>query len=143
MNILLTSAGRRTYLINYFKEALAGTGKVFASNSILTYCLEQADDYVLTPNIYDDGYITFLLDFCKKKNIQVIISLFDIDLPVLAKNKDVFKQAGIDFVNIEDVTFLNPIGKTNIPTRRSNEIPINLASSTSLSNFWLVLRCFL
>lgn len=98
MNILLTSAGRRTYLINYFKEALAGTGKVFASNSILTYCLEQADDYVLTPNIYDDGYITFLLDFCKKKNIQVIISLFDIDLPVLAKNKDVFKQAGIDLI---------------------------------------------
>ena len=98
MNILLTSAGRRTYLINYFKEALAGTGKVFASNSILTYCLEQADDYVLTPNIYDDGYIAFLLDYCKQKNIQVIISLFDIDLPVLAKNKDVFKQAGIELV---------------------------------------------
>lgn len=98
MNILLTSAGRRTYLIKYFKEALAGTGKVFASNSILTYCLEQADEYVLTPNIYDNGYISFLLNYCKEKDIQVIISLFDIDLPVLAKNKHLFKQAGIELI---------------------------------------------
>ena len=36
MNILLTSAGRRTYLVEYFKEALAGHGKVYASNSIDT-----------------------------------------------------------------------------------------------------------
>ena len=36
MNILLTSAGRRTYLVDYFKEALcmAGlTGLVHAANS--------------------------------------------------------------------------------------------------------------
>lgn len=98
MNILLTSAGRRTYMVEYFKEALNGNGKVFASNSILTYCLEQADEYVLTPNIYDDSYISFLLDYCKRQNIQAIISLFDIDLPVLAKNKELFKSSGIELV---------------------------------------------
>lgn len=98
MNILLTSAGRRTYMINYFKQALAGKGKVYASNSILTYSLEQADDYVLTPNIYDDSYISFLLDYCKEKQISAIISLFDIDLPVLAKNKDLFKSFGIELI---------------------------------------------
>lgn len=67
MNILLTSAGRRTYMVEYFKQALNGNGKVFASNSILTYTLEQADEFVITPNIYDDSYIAFLLDYCKKK----------------------------------------------------------------------------
>lgn len=98
MNILLTSAGRRTYMVEYFKKALNGYGKVFASNSVLTYCLEQADEYVLTPNIYDDSYISFLLDYCKRKDIQAIISLFDIDLPVLAKNKELFKSSGIELV---------------------------------------------
>lgn len=98
MNILLTSVGRRTYLIEYFRQALAGIGKVYASNSVLTYSLLQADGYVLTPNIYDESYISFLLKYCQNQNIQAVISLFDIDLPVLAKNKSLFEQQGITIV---------------------------------------------
>lgn len=98
MNLLLTSAGRRTYMVEYFKQALNGIGKVFAANSILTYTLKQADEYVLTPNIYDDSYISFLLRYCKEKSIDAILSLFDIDLPVLAKNKDLFEKEGIKVI---------------------------------------------
>lgn len=114
MNILLTSAGRRTYMVNYFKQALNGTGKVYASNSILTYTLLQADEYVLTPNIYDKNYIDFLISFCKEKSIQAIISLFDIDLPVLAKNKDAFEAAGIQLVvsSFEATSICNDKWKT-------------------------------
>lgn len=114
MNILLTSAGRRTYMVNYFKQALNGTGKVYASNSILTYTLLQADEYVLTPNIYDNSYIDFLISFCKDKSIQVIISLFDIDLPVLAKNKNAFEAAGIQLVvsSFEATSLCNDKWKT-------------------------------
>lgn len=95
MNILLTSAGRRTYLIEYFKKSLHGKGKVFASNSVFTYTLTQADEYVITPNIYDDSYISFLLSFCRSKSISAIISLLDIDLPILAKNKKKFEDNGV------------------------------------------------
>lgn len=98
MNVLLTSAGRRTYLINYFKQALKGEGKVFASNSIYTYSLSQADCYVLTPQIYDEGYIDFLLEYCRTNKIDVVISLFDVDLPVLAENKSKFKKIGTDVI---------------------------------------------
>lgn len=98
MNILLTSAGRRTYLVEYFKKALCGQGKVYASNSIDTYTLHQADGYVITPAIYDKEYINFLLSYCKKNQISAIISLFDIDLPVLAKHKDEFEKEGIKVV---------------------------------------------
>lgn len=98
MNILLTSAGRRTYLVEYFKHALNGRGKVYASNSIDTYTLHQADGYVLTPNIYDETYISFLIGYCKQNNIGAIISLFDIDLPVLAKHRDEFEKEGIKVV---------------------------------------------
>ena len=98
MNILLTSAGRRTYLVEYFKQALKGKGKVHASNSILTYTLLQADRYVLTPNIYNLDYISFLLGYCKKHNISAVISLFDIDLPVLARNCQIFKDNSIRLI---------------------------------------------
>ena len=98
MNILLTSTGRRTYLVEYFKKALQGKGKVYASNSIFTYTLTQADGYIITPNINNENYITFLINYCKTNQIEAIISLFDIDLPVLAKNKALFEKNGIKLV---------------------------------------------
>lgn len=98
MNILLTSAGRRTYLIDYFKKALEGKGSVNASNSIYTYSLSHADNYVITPNIYDEGYVDFLLEYCKSNKIDVIISLFDIDLPILSANKSVFEKIGVKVI---------------------------------------------
>lgn len=98
MNVLLTSVGRRTYMIEYFRKALANSGLVHASNSVLTYSLKQADKYVLSPQIYDDSYIDFLLNYCNANNINAIISLFDIDLPILAKNKKKFTDYGIQLV---------------------------------------------
>lgn len=101
MNILLTSVGRRTYLIEYFKESMHGIGKVYASNSEYTYTLSHADEYVITPIIYDEKYIDFLIQYCKEKKITAIISLFDIDLYVLSKNKKRFAENGI-FVVVSD-----------------------------------------
>lgn len=133
MNILLTSAGRRTYLIDYFKQAIGDEGLVYASNSVLTYTLLQADKYVITPAIYDEGYIDFLINYCKEENISVIISLFDIDLPVLAKHRLDFKKNGIDvIVSDENVTnicndkwltyqFLKEIGIPQVYTCASYE----------------------
>lgn len=98
MNILLTSVGRRTYLVHYFQQALCGCGKVYASNSVMTYSMSQADGYVISPQIYDKQYIDFILEFCKQNAITAIISCFDIDLPVLAANKSRFKDNGITVV---------------------------------------------
>jgi len=145
MNILLTSAGRRTYMVEYFKQALKGSGKVFASNSILTHTLVKADEYVLTPNIYDDSYIAFLLDYCKQKNITAIISLFDIDLPVLAKNKDVFAKEGIRLVisdyNVTQICndkwatyeFLVGLGLKQIPSFISLDVAKNAIAQGEVS----------
>ena len=95
MNILLTSVGRRTYMVNYFKQALNLQGLVYASNNTMTYTMTQADGYVITPNIYDENYIEFLIQYCSEKNINVIIPLFDIDLPILAQHKSDFANKGI------------------------------------------------
>ncbi|SFL58839.1 carbamoyl-phosphate synthase large subunit [Porphyromonadaceae bacterium KH3CP3RA] len=106
MNILLTSVGRRTYMINYFKEALKGTGLVHASNSILSYSLLQADKYFITPSIYEANYIDALLTYCIGNDIDVVISLFDIDLPILALNKSRFEGNGIKLI-VSKIEVLN------------------------------------
>jgi len=99
MNVLLTSVGRRTYLVNYFKDAVADiNGKVFAANSIETYALKQADEFTLTPGIYSDNYIDYLINYCLEKKINIIISLFDIDLPILSRNKQRFSDIGINII---------------------------------------------
>ena len=99
MNILLSSAGRRGYLVEYFKEALNGSGKVFVTNST-KWCTSfiHADEAEESPLIYDENYIPFMLDYCKKNSIELIIPLVDIDLPVLASNKDKFKEIGTDIL---------------------------------------------
>ncbi len=95
MNILLTSVGRRAYLVKYFKEALNGEGEVHVSNSDdLTVAFSYADKCTVSPLIYSERYIPFLLDYCQQNSIDVILSLFDIDLYVLAKNKDAFAAIG-------------------------------------------------
>lgn len=104
MNILLTSVGRRSYMVTFFKEALKGLGQVHVANSAETYAFSLADFSVVTPIIYDENYINYLLNYCIENKIDAIISLFDIDLPVLAKNKSKFASMGVQVV-ISDYEF--------------------------------------
>ncbi|MEG0368543.1 MAG: ATP-grasp domain-containing protein [Hungatella sp.] len=99
MNLLLTSVGRRSYLVRYFKEVIGEGGVVCAANSSdLSPAFAAADRTVVTPLIYDDHYIPFLLDYCKKENIQVLLSLFDIDLPILSRHKAEFAAQGVQVI---------------------------------------------
>lgn len=99
MNILFTSVGRRSYLVKYFKEALKDKGKVHVANSSnISPAFQVADFSVVTPLIYDNEYISFLKKYCKEHQIGAIISLFDIDLPVLAEHKKEFEDIGVKVV---------------------------------------------
>jgi carbamoyl-phosphate synthase large subunit len=98
MNILLTSVGRRSYLVKYFREALKGNGLIHAANSMETYAMQLADKSVVTPLIYDESYIDFLLNYSIENNIEAIISLFDIDLPILANSKKRFEEIGVQVI---------------------------------------------
>ena len=96
MNILLTSVGRRAYIIEYLKEVykkLGLAGIIIATNSDkYTTAMSIADKAFTSPLIYDEDYIPFLLDICKRERIDILISLFDIDLMILAKNKLKFEN---------------------------------------------------
>lgn len=96
-NILLTSAGRRSYIVDYFKNT-HGIGKVHASNSDYSIALERADGFFISPLIYSDNYIPSIINYCKENNINAVLSLFDIDLLVLAKNKTLFEENNIQLI---------------------------------------------
>ena len=103
INLLFTSVGRRSYLLCYFREALNGEGKIYATNSDShSTAFKYADDHKVSPFIYSEEYIPFLLDCCKKWNITAIISLFDIDLMILAKNKKKFEEMGVTVIVSEE-----------------------------------------
>lgn len=94
-NILLTSVGRRAYLVEWFKEALAGTGEVHVVNSDpSTPAFAAANASAACPLIYSDGYIPFLLDYVEGNRIGAVLSLFDIDVPVLAEHRGNFARLG-------------------------------------------------
>jgi carbamoyl-phosphate synthase large subunit len=87
-NILFTCAGRRNYLINYFKKALNGNGIVVATDYLLNApALIDADFGIKVPNIYDDNYIPRLKEIIKEYDINAVISLNDLELPILSKYK--------------------------------------------------------
>ena len=95
MNVLLTSVGRRAYMVKYFKDLIKPEGEVHVCNSDdMTVAFQYADKAVVSPLIYSDDYIPFLVDYCKNNHINILISLFDIDLYILAKNKKKFEEVG-------------------------------------------------
>lgn len=96
MNILLTSVGRRSYLVNYFQEALGDRGKVVGANMFSDAAGMFASDIaVITPPSSSDEYVPFLLDICHKYDIQLLNSLHDLDVFMLSQQKTVLEEAGV------------------------------------------------
>lgn len=98
MNILLTSVGRRKYIVEYFKTALHGIGEIHTSNSSYSIAMMSSDGFFISPIVYEDNYIESIITYCKDNNIKAVISLFDIDLYVLAQNEKTFEENSIKLI---------------------------------------------
>ncbi len=95
MNILLTSGGRRNYLVHYFREALAGRGRVFVADaSADASALQEADQAFVVPPASDRSYIDHVLHICQKHGVRLLCSLNDLELPVLAQHRNSFLENG-------------------------------------------------
>lgn len=99
MNILFTCAGRRTYLLKYFKENLAEGDKVVATDMQLSApALQVADIKLQVPAVYDPEYVNITLNICKEHKIDALLSLNDLELPILAENKARFEELGVKVI---------------------------------------------
>ncbi|MDH4201591.1 MAG: ATP-grasp domain-containing protein [Phycisphaerae bacterium] len=96
MNILLTSVGRRGYLVKYFKEALGPNGKVFGGdNSPHSPAFAYCDGTAILPEVNKDHYVQSLLEICRDNAIDIVIPLIDPELEVLATCQQQFSDAGV------------------------------------------------
>lgn len=98
-NILFTCAGRRNYLINYFKEAIGDNGNIVAVDMQLTApALVDADIAKKVPGIYDENYIPTLKNIIQEEKIDAVISLNDLELPILSKHKEELESLGAKII---------------------------------------------
>ena len=99
MNILILSAGTRNKIIQYFKRALNGRGKVVATDmSAAAPAIYEADGYYLVPRITEPGYIELILEICRKEHISGVLSLIDPELSLLAENRERFREIGVTVI---------------------------------------------
>ena len=95
MNILILSVGTRNKIIQYFKRALNGEGRVIATDmSELAPALYEADKYYIVPPMADSTYLDTILDICKKERVKGVLSLIDPELSLLAANTIRFEEVG-------------------------------------------------
>ena len=110
MNILFTCAGRRRYLLKYFKEVIGEDGNIVATDMQLSApALTVADVKIQVPRVYAEDYIPKTLEICKEQKIDILISLNDLELPILSKCKADFEALGVKVIvsdpNVIDVCF--------------------------------------
>src|SRR5699024_7607958 len=111
MNILVTSAGRRVKIIEYFKESLSRlNGKIIATDCDMNSpAIHFAYNYEIIPIIDDVNYIHNLFDICKIYEINAVISLIDPKLELLANDQTVFDKENIKMIlsspDIIDISF--------------------------------------
>lgn len=99
MNILFTCAGRRTYLLKYFKENMLPGDKVVATDMQLSApALQVADVKQQVPAVYAKDYIDRTLAICEEQHIDALISLNDLELPILAEQKKRFENIGVKVI---------------------------------------------
>lgn len=99
MNILFTCAGRRTYLLKYFKENLGPGDQILATDMQLSApALQVADIKIQVPAVYAEDYIKMTLGICADHSVDALISLNDLELPILAENKDRFEALGVKVI---------------------------------------------
>lgn len=95
MNILILSAGTRNKVVEYFKKEIGDAGKVIATDcSDLAPAIYEADEYVIVPRIDAPGYLDIILNLCKEKKIDGVLSLIDPELSMLAEHKEEFLAVG-------------------------------------------------
>lgn len=108
MNVLLTSAGRRSYMVQYFREAMDEGAKVVATNTIADApAMHVADVAIQVPASHEPEYVPMLLDICREHKIKLMLSLHDLDATLLAPHRQRFIDIDVmpvisepDFVNI-------------------------------------------
>lgn len=88
-NVLLSCAGRRVYLVDYFRAALAGSGRVIGTDMSLTAPAMAACDVARqVPACAAPDYLDRLKQAIRAEKADLVFSLNDLELELLAGHRD-------------------------------------------------------
>jgi carbamoyl-phosphate synthase large subunit len=94
-NVLFTCAGRRTFIIRAFQQALNNCGRVFGCDaSPDAPALQIADKAFVVPPADADNYIDVLLTICREQRVRLLIPAVEPELPLLAAHRPRFLKIG-------------------------------------------------
>ena len=99
MNILILSCGTRDKVVQYFRQALQGDGKVVTTDcNPYAPALYEGDVHYVVPRMTAPGYLEVVFDICRKEKIKGVLSLIDPELSLLAKHKEEFEALGVTVI---------------------------------------------
>ncbi len=97
MRVLVTSASRKVGLVRAFRDALSaeGGGAVLAADaSPLSAALYVADGHVLLPRSTHPEFLDFLVDYCRREAVRLVVPTRDEELPIFAAHRERFTEVG-------------------------------------------------
>lgn len=98
MNVALLSASRKVWLVRALQQALGacGGGRVLALDTDpLAAAFVAADDGCVAPRGDAANFIPWLLEFCRREAVKLVVPTRDEELPVLAAAAERFADAGV------------------------------------------------
>ncbi|TFG48825.1 MAG: ATP-grasp domain-containing protein [Candidatus Brocadiia bacterium] len=150
LNILFTCIGRRVSLLKSFKKAAQQLkiNAVFfgADTTELTSAMQLCDKRFIVKPTTDGSYIREILEIVKKNRVKLLVPTVDLDLKLLAQNKDKFAELGC-VVLVSDLDVINICQDKRKSCRfllnNGFSTPKTISPGKALSAKKMVFPCFL
>lgn len=95
----MLSVGRRGELLKNFRQSLDQDSRIIATDlSPFAPALYFADEKYLVPRIDDPTYINRILEICRKEKIDAVATFIDPEIEILAKNRSLFSEIGVELL---------------------------------------------
>jgi carbamoyl-phosphate synthase large subunit len=138
-NILITSAGRRVSLVQFFQvelKKIIPDAKVYTTDTCPEYasaCI-VSDGFFKVGKVNGPSYIDDLLKISIQNRVRLIIPTIDTELLVLSKNIDLFQRNGITIV-ISNYDIVSILRDKRLTHRFFEDNDINYAKEYSKDNY--------
>ena len=138
LKVLLSGVGRRVELVKIFKEN--GFNVISLDMDITAPALYFSDKYYKNLKFSDLNFIDNILDITYKEKVDLIFTLIDPELPVLARIKEILKDKMLLFPNYNVIS--KTYDKSLFFEFFSNLFPENILPTVVVKNFFDNNDCF-
>jgi len=99
MNVLFTCAGRRNYLLHYFKEIIGDSGNTIAVDTdVMAPALSEADIAFTVPSLNHPDYLGAISTIITDYAVDLVIPLNDLELMIMSVNREKLEATGAKVV---------------------------------------------